>query len=46
MGVAYSKMGLTNDLYKVEKVAGLAVPTVHFMSPRTLLALLTVALTW
>ena len=38
-GAAYSKMGLTNDLYNIEKVSGFPVPTVLFMIPKTLLAL-------
>lgn len=45
-GAAYSNIGLTKDVYNLEKASLLAVPTERLMIPRTLLALLTVMLTW
>ena len=43
--LAYSKIGRTRDLYKIEKMSLFLLPTVHLSKPRTLFALWTVSLT-
>ena len=45
-GVAYSRIGLTRDLYSKENSDWLAGPSMRLITPRTLLALLATSWIW
>ena len=45
-GHAYSKIGLSNDLYSIEKITMLLQSTVRFNKPNTLFALFTARSTY